>query len=148
MSEPQSQSSLNLRGVRVCSGVQAEPGPGSNYFDVDEYCLWNTIIGHDNCNDRSISKCVSPFTRSRDLISSSAADASSDAYLLTPDAVCSSLRDHGFTYISSGQLHLGDYNKSHGLVSSYATNPSNSSAPAACSLHGFESPTCSVNGTR
>ena len=82
MSEPQSQSSLNLRGVRVCSGVQAEPGPGSNYFDVDEYCLWNTIIGHDNCNDRSISKCVSPFTRSRDLISSSAADASSDAYLL------------------------------------------------------------------
>ena len=43
---------------------------------------------------------------------------------------------------------MGNYNNSHGLVPNYATNPSNKSAPAACSLHGFESPTCSINGTR
>ena len=30
------------------SGVQAEPGPGSKYFNFDDQCLWNTVLGHDN----------------------------------------------------------------------------------------------------
>ena len=100
-------------GYNHFSGIQAEPGPGSRYFDVDEHSLWNTILGHDNCDNPSIS------------------------------------RDPGFVFMSSGQLHLGNFNTSVGLVPKYTTNPSNSSAGASCSLHrGIETPTCSIKGTR
>jgi hypothetical protein len=47
---------MERTGFNHVSGVQAEPGPGSNYFDLDEHCLWNTILGHDNCDNPSISR--------------------------------------------------------------------------------------------
>jgi hypothetical protein len=36
--------------------VLAEPGPGSQYFDFDDQCIWNTVIGQDNCFVESTSR--------------------------------------------------------------------------------------------
>lgn len=52
---------IKLEGVgyNLFYGVQAEPGPGSRYFDVDQSSVVCQIIGHNNCFEAPINNSAS-----------------------------------------------------------------------------------------